>query len=563
MDGQRPRPSLFSPQDDTSTLFQTLVVLCWTVLGANQAQSRSNRHETSAGALLRDLDALWFPILFEAVFFKRAPPRLRQTSEDLDSLPEYIRVTAEERLEERETSANLKDRAAESPDVCLQSLYGFTAGCAGLLAASGCVSATITLPQAINCVTPQLSLAFLARSATFAPSGTLPKLEYTYDSCPGSNGCNPGSMNMNMTAMEFADKLPLIGVARAVAPGKKGLFLQQTPSRSAFTSVVIEILLNLLFLSDFFVFSFWGYPLPKCRPLLTKRILPSLWNRRAPRVRKEDNRSVPASLAAWWPVCGQESLAVAGRTPQRRDRTHQAISRQGDVSAVSKESQAIIDNHADILFNAAGDYDEENAEKIGKIDFHIVQQSRMSSQGLDKFEEMEGESRELAQIFEAFFDEEGEPTQDELQEALSRSCFTSVSSHVLPINWVFAEGDILLHRLDPPRTESGADMDKLTQYFGKLGFKMWHDKPNTDLPFMGTWTGYIRPSIENVIVVDAAAMFSTYTIDFVVVCGLTLLRWSCQNPMVQIHCFFMPMRGFNIEKERAINTVKLNRGKIP
>ncbi|KAJ6448844.1 hypothetical protein C8R47DRAFT_1081602 [Mycena vitilis] len=339
-------------------------------------------------------------------------------------------------------------------------------------------------------------------------------------------------------------------------------------------------------------------------PIIDEAYLAQLMeSARAQGAQRRQVRSVPASLAAWWPVCGQESLAVAGRTPQRRDRTHQAISRQGDVSAVSKESQAIIDNHADILFNAAGDYDEENAEKIGKIDFHIVQQSRMSSQGLDKFEEMEGESRELAQIFEAFFDEEGEPTQDELQEALSRSCFTSVSSHVLPINWVFAEGDILYIdsiRLEPKWRGYGIGLlaldgltgllpsfemdsillspvglnreeeydrtvakDKLTQYFGKLGFKMWHDKPNTDLPFMGTWTGYIRPSIENVIVVDAAAMFSTYTIDFVVVCGLTLLRWSCQNPMVQIHCFFMPMRGFNIEKERAINTVKLNRGKIP
>ncbi|KAJ6458680.1 hypothetical protein C8R47DRAFT_1081605 [Mycena vitilis] len=314
-------------------------------------------------------------------------------------------------------------------------------------------------------------------------------------------------------------------------------------------------------------------------PIIDEAYLAQLMeSARAQGAQRRQVRSVPASLAAWWPVCGQESLAVADG---HLSVEIAPIKRYLGKAMFLQESQAIIDNHADILFNAAGDYDEENAEKIGKIDFHIVQQSRMSSQGLDKFEEMEGESRELAQIFEAFFDEEGEPTKMSCRKLLVvrvlPPCHPTTevariwyrSPRIGRPDRPFAEFEmdsILLSPVGLNREEEydrTVAKDKLTQYFGKLGFKMWHDKPNTDLPFMGTWTGYIRPSIENVIVVDAAAMFSTYTIDFVVVCGLTLLRWSCQNPMVQIHCFFMPMRGFNIEKERAINTVKLNRGKIP
>ncbi|KAJ6458666.1 hypothetical protein C8R47DRAFT_1163006 [Mycena vitilis] len=185
-----------------------------------------------------------------------------------------------------------------------------------------------------------------------------------------------------------------------------------------------------------------------------------------------------------------------------------------------EESQAIIHNHADILFNAADrGLDEGKVEKIGKIRFHIIQQNYMGNHGIDKFEEMDRASRELSQIYEAFFDEQGEPTLDDLDEAFQGDMLYINSVRLEPkwrgygigllaLNGLAGllpsfEMDIIILSPVGLNREEGYDRtlakDKLTQYYAKLGFEMWHDKSDTQLPFMGTWTGYVRPDIENVV----------------------------------------------------------------
>ncbi|KAJ7081881.1 hypothetical protein B0H15DRAFT_994613 [Mycena belliarum] len=198
------------------------------------------------------------------------------------------------------------------------------------------------------------------------------------------------------------------------------------------------------------------------------------------------------------------------------------------------EEQNITQHSADICFDT--DVESETPNKIGKIEFTLINRSRMMN-GLDGdssdnlFESCDAISHELMMMYSVLFDEEGEPTNPELEGLLEgdimyldsivieprfRGMHLNRSPHVgygiglLAVDGlrgIFPSFEMDLVLLNPaasiaelekyPGTSPEVAQKKLIAYWSLLGMNVWAPS-SSDFKLMGMWTGLRLPNIEEV-----------------------------------------------------------------
>ncbi|KAJ6544974.1 hypothetical protein DFH09DRAFT_1367601 [Mycena vulgaris] len=189
------------------------------------------------------------------------------------------------------------------------------------------------------------------------------------------------------------------------------------------------------------------------------------------------------------------------------------------------EEQNITRHSANICFEE--DVDSENPRKIGKIDFTLINRSRMMN-GLDGdshdglFESCDAISHELMMMYSVLFDDEGEPKNPELEEYLQGDIMYLDSIEIEPsfrgygigllafegLRGIFPSFEMDVVLLNPagltseleknPGTSHEVVQKKLIAYWSLLGMSVWAPE-KSDFKLMGMWTGLRLPPIEEVV----------------------------------------------------------------
>ncbi|KAJ7472677.1 hypothetical protein FB451DRAFT_1250337 [Mycena latifolia] len=187
--------------------------------------------------------------------------------------------------------------------------------------------------------------------------------------------------------------------------------------------------------------------------------------------------------------------------------------------------QNITHHTADICFET--DVDAEHPNKIGKIEFTLINRSRMMNgmdgdSSEDLFESCDAVSHELMMMYSILFNEEGEPKDTEFEEYLQGDIMYLDSIELEPrfrgygigllafegLRGIFPSFEMDVILLNPsaltseleknPGISPEAAQKKLIAYWSLLGMTVW-SPPTSDFKLMGMWTGLRLPAIEEVV----------------------------------------------------------------
>ncbi|KAJ6585504.1 hypothetical protein B0H19DRAFT_1109857 [Mycena capillaripes] len=189
------------------------------------------------------------------------------------------------------------------------------------------------------------------------------------------------------------------------------------------------------------------------------------------------------------------------------------------------EEQNITRHSADICFDT--DVDSDTPKKVGKIDFTLINRSRMTN-GMDGdshdhlFEACDAISHELMMMYSILFDEEGEPKNMEFEEYLQGDIMYLDSIEIEPrfrgygigllafegLRGIFPSFEMDVILLNPAALTSELEKNpgispevaqkKLISYWSLLGMSVWAP-PTSNFKLMGMWTGLRLPAIEEVV----------------------------------------------------------------
>ncbi|KAJ7114978.1 hypothetical protein C8R44DRAFT_881025 [Mycena epipterygia] len=189
------------------------------------------------------------------------------------------------------------------------------------------------------------------------------------------------------------------------------------------------------------------------------------------------------------------------------------------------EEKNVTRHSADICFDP--EVDSEDPRKIGKMEFTMINRSRMmngmdgdSQEGL--FESCDAISHELMMMCSILFDEDGEPKDSRLEEYLQGDIMYLDSIEIEPafrsygigllafegLRGIFPSFEMDVILLNPagltsevakyPGIGAEAAQKKLIAYWSLLGMEVWAPA-KSEFKLMGMWTGLRLPRIEEVV----------------------------------------------------------------
>ncbi|KZP34706.1 hypothetical protein FIBSPDRAFT_881191 [Athelia psychrophila] len=186
-----------------------------------------------------------------------------------------------------------------------------------------------------------------------------------------------------------------------------------------------------------------------------------------------------------------------------------------------EESQNISRRAADICFEPESMDLSGESQRIGNIQFTIINKSRMvnclDGDSSESFAiDCEEHSQELADMYAAFYDKDTNPRDWEMGEELQGDILYLNEIRLQPEWRGYGIGLLAIHGLlglmpsfemdavilcpagltrDTDNKNHVAVQRKLKDYYSLLGFHDWSSPPS-GTTLMGIWTGAVQPSIE-------------------------------------------------------------------
>ncbi|KAF9063183.1 hypothetical protein BDP27DRAFT_1335529 [Rhodocollybia butyracea] len=200
------------------------------------------------------------------------------------------------------------------------------------------------------------------------------------------------------------------------------------------------------------------------------------------------------------------------------------------------EEQNISRHEASICFYPENQVDEEERQVIGKIEYTLINRSRIynakDGDTIDNFwMSRDAISQELERMCSTLFNEDGDVRNPALEEYIGTGDIVYLDSIELDVKWrgygigllaldgligmlpSFEMDSIIVHPAGltseahrnqlkatgiPPAVEFAATQAKLIAYYRLLGMVEWTPR-NADYKLLGMWTGLRLPRIEQIV----------------------------------------------------------------